>query len=210
MSDFNYKLETEILPKIKDIRNLQILELGVQKGRSTKLFLKICKKNNGNLYSIDIDDCSSVSNDPNWKFIHSRDNDFDKIKQVIPKKLDVIFIDTIHEANHVRKLIYEYYKLLKKDGYIFIDDISHLPYLKNENNQNFYCEINNKETFDMILGVYKNNLELFDLNFNFISSGLAIIKKKSDLDLNKFIKIPSRENSLKNFLRKIWKKIKKD
>lgn len=210
MSDFNYKLETELLPKIKDIRNLQILELGVQKGRSTKLFLKICKKNNGNLYSIDIDDCSSVSNDPNWKFIHSRDDDFDKIKQVIPKKLDVIFIDTIHEANHVRKLIYEYYKLLKKDGYIFIDDISHLPYLKNENNQNFYCEINNKETFDMILGVYKNNLELFDLNFNFISSGLAIIKKKSDLDLNKFIKIPSRENSLKNFLRKIWKKIKKD
>ena len=39
MSDFNYKLETEILPKIKDIKNLQILELGVQKGRSTKLFL---------------------------------------------------------------------------------------------------------------------------------------------------------------------------
>ena len=30
MSDFNYKLETEILPKIKDIRNLQILELGVE------------------------------------------------------------------------------------------------------------------------------------------------------------------------------------
>ncbi len=210
MSDFNYKLETEILPNIKDIKNLQILELGVQKGRSTKLFLEICKKNNGNLYSIDIDDCSAVSDDPNWKFIHSRDDDFEKIKQIIPKELDVIFIDTIHEANHVRKLIYEYYKLLKKDGYIFIDDISHLPYLKDENNQNFYCEINNKETFDMILGIYKNNNKLFDLSFNFISSGLAIIKKKSDLNLNKFNKITSRENSFKNFLRKIWKKIKKD
>ena len=210
MSDFNYKLETEILPNIKDIKNLQILELGVQKGRSTKLFLEICKKNNGNLYSIDIDDCSAVSDDPNWKFIHSRDDDFEKIKQIIPKELDVIFIDTIHEANHVRKLIYEYYKLLKKDGYIFIDDISHLPYLKDENNQNFYCEINNKETFDMILGIYKNNNKLFDLSFNFISSGLAIIKKKSDLNLNEFNKITSRENSFKNFLRKIWKKIKKD
>ncbi len=210
MSDFNYKLETEILPSIKDIKNLQILELGVQKGRSTKLFLEICKKNNGNLYSIDIDDCSAVSHDPNWKFIHSRDDDFEKIKQIIPKKLDVIFIDTIHEANHVRKLIYEYYKLLKKDGYIFIDDISHLPYLKDENNQNFYCEINNKETFDMILGIYRNNNKLFDLSFNFISSGLAIIKKKSDLNLNRFNKINSRENSFKNFLRKIWKKIKKD
>ena len=72
MSDFNYKIEKELLPRINDIPNIKILELGVQKGRSTIKFLELCKKNNGKLYSVDVDDCSSISNDLNWKFIHSR------------------------------------------------------------------------------------------------------------------------------------------
>ena len=57
MSDFNYKLDNFLFPIIKEINNPTILELGVQKGRSTKKFLDICKKNNGKLFSIDIDDC---------------------------------------------------------------------------------------------------------------------------------------------------------
>ena len=44
MTNFNYKLEKELLPKINNIANVKILELGVQKGRSTLEFLKICKK----------------------------------------------------------------------------------------------------------------------------------------------------------------------
>ena len=44
MSNFNYKLETELIPKINKIQNIVILEFGVQKGRSTMKFLEICKK----------------------------------------------------------------------------------------------------------------------------------------------------------------------
>ena len=178
MSDFDYKLETELIPKINKIQNINILEFGVQKGRSTLKFLEICKKNNGKLYSIDVDNCSNVSNDPNWKFIKSRDDNFEFIKTQIPSELDVILIDTIHEADHVKKILYGYYDFLKLGGYIFIDDISHLPYLKNSNRNNFYCEINNQETFEMILEIYSRNIENIDLNFSYISSGLAIIKKK--------------------------------
>ena len=130
------------------------------------------------MYSVDIDDCSKVSNDMNWKFIQARDDNFQYIKSMIPKKLDVIFIDTIHEANHVNKLIYNYYGLLNVDGYIFIGDISHLPYL-NEKKTSFYCEINNKETFNEILKIYYFNQDNFQLSFSFESSGLAIIKKKT-------------------------------
>ena len=36
------------------------------------------------------------------KFIQSRDDNFEYIKSMIPQKLDVIFIDTIHEAKHVK------------------------------------------------------------------------------------------------------------
>ena len=87
MTDFNYKLERNLFPLIQDIKNIVILELGVQKGRSTKKFLEICKKNNGTLYSIDVDDCSVVSKDLNWKFYQTRDDNFDFIKSKILKKL---------------------------------------------------------------------------------------------------------------------------
>ena len=208
MPDFDYKLETELIPKINKIQNINILEFGVQKGRSTLKFLEICKKNNGKLYSIDVDNCSNVSNDPNWKFIKSRDDNFEFIKTQIPSEVDVILIDTIHEADHVKKILYGYYDFLKLGGYIFIDDISHLPYLKNSNRNNFYCEINNQETFEMILEIYSKNIENIDLNFSYISSGLAIIKKKNNQNLKEAKKLYLRRFSIKNFFRKLWQKIK--
>jgi len=210
MSNFDYKLETELLPKINTIQNIRILELGVQKGRSTLKFLDICKKNNGKLFSVDVEDCSSVSKDTNWTFIKSRDDNFLYIKNIVKEKIDILFIDTTHEALHVRKIIEGYYDIVKKDGYIFIDDISHLPYLSNSERNNFYCEINNKETFNKILEIYINNINNFDLNFSFISSGLAILKKKNNSQLNNIGTIPSRTFSVKNIIRYLWMKIKKN
>ena len=178
MSDFNYKLEESLFPLIEKINNPIILELGVQQGRSTKKFLEICEKNNGKLFSVDIDDCSNVSKSNNWKFFKTRDDNFEFIKTQIPNEIDILFIDTLHEAEHVKKLIYAYYPLIKKNGYIFIDDISHLPYLKNKIRDNFYCEINNRETLELLISIYSENYNNFDLSFSFVSSGLAIIKKK--------------------------------
>ena len=210
MEDFNYKLDNFLLPYIGNIKEPVILELGVQKGRSTKKFLEICNKNNGWLISVDLDDCSKVSNDKRWKFFQCRDDNFEFIKSKIPKKIDVLFIDSLHEASHVEKLIRNYYSLIKSNGYIFIDDISHLPYLTNKNRNNFYCEINNKETFELILSVYSENMNNFDLNFSFVSSGLAVIKKKSDNELTDYKKLKERTYNFKNILRKLWKKMKKD
>ena len=209
MPNNDYKIEKELIPRINHTENIKILELGVQKGKSTLKFLQLCKKNNGKLFSVDIDDCSNVSNDPNWKFIKSRDDDFKYIKSEAPYEFDVLFIDTIHEANHVKKILYNYYDIIKEGGYIFIDDISHLPYLKKFERDNFYCEINNQETFKILTEIYLSNKENIDLSFSFISSGLAIIKKKSNQSLNNHKKLYLREFSIKNFLRKIWKKFKK-
>lgn len=210
MNDFDYKLENALFPKIKKINNPIILELGVQQGRSTKKFLEICEKNNGKLFSVDIDDCSNVSKSNNWKFFKTRDDNFEFIKTQIPNEIDILFIDTLHEAEHVKKLIYAYYPLIKKNGYIFIDDISHLPYLKNKIRDNFYCEINNRETLELLISIYSENYNNFDLSFSFVSSGLAIIKKKNDSEIINHKKINDRSMSLKNILRKLWRKIKKD
>ncbi len=208
MDDYIGKIEKNIFDKIKEKKDLIILELGVQNGASTKKFLEICDKNKGHLYSVDILDCSKVSNNKNWTFIQSRDDDFDLIKSKIPNEIDILYIDSLHEANHVIKIIYGYYDLLKLGGMIFIDDISHLPYVKNGIRSNFYCEINNQETFNALLEIYFSNHENFDLNFNFESSGLAIIKKIKKDQIKRKIKIESRKFSIKNLIRTTVKNLK--
>ena len=64
------------------------------------------------------------------EFFKTRDDNFKFINSKLPDKIDVLFIDSLHEAIHVKKLFYGYYPKIKNEGYIFIDDISHLPYLK--------------------------------------------------------------------------------
>ena len=193
-----------IVNLIKKIENINILELGVREGISTKRFIEVCNRNNGKLTSIDIDDCSKVLNDSNWKFIHSSDDNFDYIDKKIDKNFDFLYIDSYHEPNHVQKVFYHYFDFIKLGGLCVIDDISWLPYCKNEYRDNEFTEITNKSIFNKILEIYNQNKENLSLEFFFEGSGLAIIKKKK-LALNKPNKIFSREFSLKNLLKRIIK-----
>lgn len=202
MSDYIHKFNSFITNQIKNIKDISIIEFGVKEGRSTEIFLSLCKKNSGKLYSIDVVDYGSKFDDPNWTFIHSRDDNFKYLDLKLPNNVDVIYLDSLHEAKHVKKIIYHYYKRLKIGGFFFIDDISWLPYQKNQPRNNFYCEINNYETFKQILEIYNTNQSNFDLSFDFTSSGLCKILKKKDT-LNLPFKIFLRNVSIKNFFRKI-------
>ena len=193
-----------IIEKIKNIKNIQILELGVNKGISTKKFLNLCELNDGFLTSIDIDDCSQVVKSDKWNFIHSSDDNFELIDKIIPKEIDFLFIDSFHEPNHVEKVFYHYYNFLKEDGICVIDDTSWLPYTKNEYRDNSSNEYTNRKTFQKILEISNQNKESFLLEFLFEGSGLAIITKKKNF-LNKAKKIVSREFSFKSLIRKIFK-----
>lgn len=204
MSDYLYKIDTFLKKDLLKIENPQIVEFGVREGRSTKLFLDLCEKNNGKLFSIDVDDYSNLYKNKNWQFIRSRDDNFNFLEEILPKNLDIIYLDSLHEADHVEKIFYHYFSKLKINGYFFIDDISWIPYLQTEVRNNFYCEINNSETFERILSIYLSNQSNFDIEFSFISSGMCKIKKKSD-NLNLKKKLIYRTNSLKNYLRKIIK-----
>jgi predicted O-methyltransferase YrrM len=198
------KKKLELIKKtILNIKNPKILELGVQNGLSTKMFLEVCNANNGELISIDIEDCSNVANDKRWTFIKSSDDNFKYINKILPKSIDVLFIDSLHEPLHVRKVFYNYFKFLNINGYIFIDDISWLPYTKNKINDNDFVERINKLTFYKILEIYNQNINNISLNFNFEGTGLAIIKKIKKF-LNKDVKIPDRSCSIKNLLKKIY------
>ena len=195
-----------IIEKIKNIQKIQILELGVQNGASTKKFIELCNINDGFLTSIDIDDCSNVIKSDRWKFIHSSDDNFSVIDKAIPKAFDFIFIDSLHEPNHVEKVFYHYYEFLKNRGICIIDDISWLPYSKNQYRDNEFAEYTNRETFNKILEIYNQNKENFDLEFFFQESGYAIITKKNENHLDESIKVQTREHGLKNLLRKFYKR----
>ena len=197
-----------IIEKIKHKEKIQILELGVSKGISTKKFIKLCEQNDGFLTSIDIDDCSEVAKSDKWNFIHSSDDNFEFIDNVIPKEIDFLFIDSFHESNHVQKVFYHYYNFLREGGICIIDDISWLPYAKNEYRDNSHNEYTNRLTFYKILEIYNQNKSQFNLEFFFEGSGLAIITKNKHL-LNKPKKIFSREFTFKSLVRKILKIIPK-
>ena len=192
-----------IINLVRDLTNINILELGVREGISTKKFLEICNQNNGKLVSIDIDNCSKVSNDKRWTFIHSSDDNFEIVDKEINSKLDLIYIDSYHEPNHVEKVFNHYYNYLKIGGICVIDDISWLPYCKNEYRDNEYSEMINKSIFKKILEIYNQNKDKFLLEFYFEGSGLAIIRKKKDV-LNESKIILSRDFSVKNILKFIF------
>ncbi len=164
-------------------QNPTILEFGVERGSSTKKFIDFAEKNSAKVFSVDIADCSKVSNSKNWKFLQSNDlnldyilDQFDEIKK---NGVDLIFIDSYHESNHVQKLISYYFKYLKRDGAIFIDDIDSFPLrLKKKIWNSIVYDL----TLDAVKEFYYNNTENCSLKlfFHDKENGLAMIYKKQE------------------------------
>ncbi len=194
-----------IYKDIKNLKNPNILEFGVSDaGLSTQILLDICEKNEGTLYSVDINDYSSKFNSKRWKFIHSSDDNYSFIKSFLPEKLDFIYLDTVHKAIHVEKILFQYFNFLKVNSLFAIDDTSWLPYTKNREKNHFFMEINNYETFIKLIDIYNSNINNIDIEFSFLGTGAAKITKLSENSLNKAVKLKNRYYSLKNLIRKIY------
>ena len=194
-----------IYKDIKNLKNPNILEFGVSDaGLSTKILLDICENNEGTLYSVDINDYSTKFNSKRWKFIHSRDDNYSFIKSFLPEKLDFIYLDTVHKAEHVEKILFEYFKFLKVNSLFAIDDTSWLPYTKDREKNHFSMEVNNHETFIKLIDIYNSNTSNIDIEFSFLGTGAAKITKLSENNLNKAVKLKNRYYSFKNFLIRIF------
>ena len=172
-----------------------ILEFGVERGSSTKKFIDFAEKNSGKVFSVDIEDCSKVSNSRSWKFIQSNDLNIDYIlNQFSEIKIggaDLIYIDSCHEAEHVQKLINYYFTYLKHDGAIFVDDIDSLPLrLKKKTLNSIVYDL----TLEAVKEFYESNMENCSLKvfYNNKQNGLAMIHKTK--------KFGTEPNSIK----KIW------
>lgn len=203
MNEYDKKLKDFFMEELKLVKAPKIVEFGVRKGISTKMFIDICEKNNGFLHSVDCDDFTNVSDSRYWKFHLTRDDNFDYLDQEIPDGIDLFYLDSFHNANHIEKIIYHYYPKLKLNGQFIIDDVSWIPYLKDAKRNSFNCERNNNETFERIMEINYGNSRNLELYFSFIGSGLAKIIKRSNDNLFAPKKIKTRKFSIKNFFRKI-------
>jgi len=86
--------------------NTWVLELGARKGNSTLAFLAGVTEVGGHVWSVDV---ANVISDPagmapwrgsrRWTFIHGDDMD-PAIQANLPRRVDVLFIDTSHEYEH--------------------------------------------------------------------------------------------------------------
>lgn len=83
-----------------------IVELGTRGGVSTQTLISCAKSHHAAMVSVDIDDCSQVSDYPNWTFVHSDDIPFAKqfpewcrLRSLEPQ-IDFLFIDTSHLYEH--------------------------------------------------------------------------------------------------------------
>jgi predicted O-methyltransferase YrrM len=196
------KLKNFLNDDLKKIKKPYVLEFGVREGISTYYFLKEIKAKK--LISVDINDCSNVIKDKNWTFLKSRDDNQKFINLYLKKKIDIIYLDTIHTAKHVEKIIYMYFSKIKKGGYFVIDDTFWLPYCKNQILDKFWIEINNRETFKTICEIYNANQDKMNVSFSLETSGICKIKKISNKRLLPAKKIINREHSIKNFIKKLF------
>ena len=205
-NDYERKLVNFMISEIKHLKDFNILEFGVSRGISTKMFLDLCNTNNGKLYSVDVDDYSNLFSDKNWKFIHCRDDNFQKVENSIPEKLDLIYLDSYHEPNHVQKIFMHYYPMLKTNGFYIM-----MMYVGYHMLKKIIETILDLKSHIIILfkilNIYNNNFKNFDLDFTFVGSGLAKISKKNNNKLNEPKVVISRNFTIKNFIRKIIKKI---
>ena len=162
-----------------------IVELGVDKGQSTRVFLNsIDGKVGAKLISIDIRDCSKAVDSDNWCFIQSNSTDIDAICRsapVIEKGIDILYVDSLHTADHVYKELYSFFPYIKKDGVIFFDDIDSGPYKAGKRKDSVSVEVANRRIFKLLDMVFEANIDKLDFEVMRGSTGLAQFTKKSNL-----------------------------
>lgn len=123
----------KFIVKSNGIKN--ILEVGTAIGYSGILMAKEIEKNGGKLYTIEIDEERYNLTQENFKksglnnIVSIKGDAVEEIKK-IDEKFDFVFIDA--SKGHYMEFFEDSYKLLNKDGIIFIDNIMFRGYLYKE------------------------------------------------------------------------------
>lgn len=192
-----------------------IVELGVDKGQSTRVFLNaIENKEKAKLISIDIRDCSDAAHSQKWDFVQQDSTDLDNLlnsKPEIKHGIDILYVDSLHKDKHVKKEIYLFFRYIKKGGIIFFDDIDSTPYMSKQRKDSVSIEIANRKIYQLLEAIFRANMDKIDFEIMRGSTGLAIFKKDCNLgiQLNEPKYISERKFNYKIFQKLLSKKFLK-
>jgi predicted O-methyltransferase YrrM len=181
-----------------------IVELGVDRGQSTKIFLNaIYDKTEARLISLDIKDCSKVATSTKWEFVQQDSADINSLlinKPEIRKGIDILYVDSLHTSKHVKTEVYNFFEYLNENAFIFFDDIDSGPYMSNQRKDSAGTEINNRKIFKLLEAIFRANMSQLDFDIMRGSTGLGIFKKRSKLGekLNEPFFLNDRNNHLFN------------
>tara|TARA_Y100001935_G_C17210070_1_gene459618 strand:- start:300 stop:1001 length:702 start_codon:yes stop_codon:yes gene_type:complete len=176
--DMNHK--KIIFDHIVQLESPIILEFGVNTGASSSLFAYLAEQNKGKVFSIDIKNCSDVVISNNWFFLQTNDLNTEKILdnfKDLYEGIDLIFIDSYHDADHVEKLTYNWFPYLKKGGIIFFDDTDNLIY---KLQKRIPHTINVGEINNRIKQIYHSNENKIYYSKYYGASGLSKYYKLSE------------------------------
>lgn len=175
----------EMHEHVSRLPNATVLELGVDRGQSTKVFLNaVDQKPSSHLVSVDIRDCKGVSDSDMWNFVQSDSSDVESIVNAAPvlkEGIDVIYIDSLHTAEHVYKEIFGWFPYLKNGGVIYFDDVDTGPYLMGQRKDSMATEIANRNIHDLIEAVFRANMDKISLTIHYGSTGLGRFEKAGDI-----------------------------
>lgn len=185
-----------------------VMECGVHRGWSTGVLALACEDNDGRLVSVDINDCSDAVVSDHWHFIQSDDTQREAIFAQAPHLragIDLLYIDSLHAAAHVRQLIALYYPFVKDGGYLAFDDVDPGPYLRGGPKDDAEREIAWRGIQQTVLDFFYANQDHLRLQIHYGSTGLAVIEKRAPLGHTPSLPAPTprRYTTLKS-LAKRW------
>lgn len=171
----------KFIVKSNGIKN--ILEVGTAIGYSGILMAKEIEENGGKLYTIEIDEERYNLAQENFKksglnnIVSIKGDAVEEIKK-IDEKFDFVFIDA--SKGHYMEFFEDSYKLLNKDGIIFIDNIMFRGYLYKEYPKRFKTIVRRLNEFIEYL-YSRDGGEFVLLPFG---DGIGLFRKKKNENTN--------------------------
>ncbi len=130
-----------------------IVELGVRDGDSTFVLERVARLNSCPLISVDLDDCSAVTDWKDWHFVQQDDISFAREFSEYCSKLglrnreiDVLFLDTSHLYDHTVQELEHWIPLLSKKGCLILHDTNHHRSVQRQDGRAMLCVENREVT----------------------------------------------------------------
>lgn len=161
-----------------------ILELGTQRGASAKVFLMACRENGGTLVSVDLLDCSQISQASNFIFVQSDSRAVTNIMSKAPilsQGIDIVYVDTTRDRAHLEKEVTGWWPFIRSEGLLFCRGVDPGPYRRGARKDAIMLEKEAEERACFFLEFSLANADSCDLAIHYGSTGLAVVRKWSEI-----------------------------